>query len=55
MQRLWWIVRFNHRVAVTQLYKIPSVPHVGPYWDKAEALKRLWQWGYGFSRGPSLL
>jgi len=43
---LWWIVRFNGKVNVTKYVgsEIPSIPHVGPYWNKAEALKRLRQW-----------
>ena len=54
---LWWIIRFNEKVNVSQYVgsEIPPIPHVGPYWTRAEALKRLWQWGYGFSRGPSIL
>jgi len=49
-RRNWWIVRFRGRISPTQLDVPPPIPHIGPFWSKAEAYKRLWQWGYGFSR-----
>ena len=54
MHNTWWIVRFKGKVHVIQLDTIPPIPHIGPYWSKSEALKRLWQWGYGFSRSTGL-
>lgn len=50
MPKYWWIVRFRSKVRVIYFHKIPPIPNNGPYWTKAEALKRLWQFGYGFSR-----
>jgi len=47
----WWIVKFNNRVDVTQLDKVPTIPYVGPYWNKLDALRKLDKWGYGLSSG----
>jgi len=41
-RRNWWIVRFRGRVSPTQLDVPPPIPHVGPFWSKADAYKRLW-------------
>jgi len=47
-------IKYKDKVHAIQLDTIPPLPHTGPYWSKAEALKRLWQWMYGFSRNAGL-
>jgi len=54
MPNYWWVVRFGNKISVTYFDTIPPIPNIGPYWTKAEALKKLRQWGYMFSMDLSL-